>query len=162
MERSGADSGAGRAAKHEGNCRAGAVAALRGEVRDHVERTRDEIHELELHDRTESRKRRAHPNPGEPLLADGGVEYPLRSEVIEEAVRQTEGAAVESDVFAEQDHPGIAFHLRAQRPADGLEVGDGHGVPGCWRRVSSLWTRARASSRTPRRGNPAPPQSGVP
>lgn len=47
----------------------------------------------------------------ETMLADGGVEHSLGAVFLEEAAGTLVGAAVKSNVFADQENLGVAGHL---------------------------------------------------
>src|SRR5690606_24786123 len=60
----------------------------------------------------------------EARLADRRVDDALRSEVVEEAVRHLERAAVHADVLADHEDALVALHLLPERLADRLQHGD--------------------------------------
>jgi hypothetical protein len=63
---------------------------------------------------------RADADAADRVLADGRVAHALASEFLDESLRHFESAAVFSDVFAQNEHVGVALHLFghrfAQRP----------------------------------------------
>ena len=62
-------------------------------------------------------------------FADGRVDHALPAEFREQAFGDFERAAVDADVFADEDDRGIAVHFLEHRLADGFEHGDrGHGL----------------------------------
>ena len=103
---------------------AGAPVVARQHVDDRVEGARDEVGELELHHRPQPDQRRARGQAGEPGLGDRGVHHAARAELVQEALRHLERAAELADVLADEEHVGVAVHLRVQRQADDrVEVG---------------------------------------
>ena len=102
---------AGRAADDERDADAGAVARLRGEVRDHVEGAGDEVDELHLRDRAQAHHRRPDRRADDRGLGDRRVDDALLAELAEQAVGHLEGAAVDADVLAQEEDALVALHL---------------------------------------------------
>ena len=102
---------------------AGAPVVAREHVDDRVERARDEVGELELHDRPQTDERGPGGQTGEPGLGDRGVDHAPRPVLVEEALGHLEGAAELADVLADDEDVRVALHLVVQRCPDGLEVG---------------------------------------
>jgi hypothetical protein len=95
---------------------------LRRDGDDRIERTRDEVRELQLDDRSLA-------NPGGPdrradeaLLRDGRVDHALLAELVQQAGGDAEGAAEDPDVLAEEEDPIVLEQRVPQRSADCLEV----------------------------------------
>src|SRR2546430_16268417 len=109
-----------RADRHrDGELASGAVPHLGGLGHDLVEGRVDEIHELDFRDRTQAVQ--GHPDRGadDPAFREGRVEDAVR-ELVQEALRAPEDAAVPADVFSEDDHAVVPPHLFAQCVVDRL------------------------------------------
>ena len=104
--------------------RAPAIVSLGNHVDDLVESAADEIHELELGDRTHAGERGAEGRAYDGGLRDGRVDNALRTEAIDEAVGDFESSAVDADVLAEAEDGGIALHFLPDALADGFEIGE--------------------------------------
>ncbi len=123
MEGAAVDASSGGAADDERDADAGAVAGLRGEVRDHVEGAGDEIGELHLGDRAQAHHRRSDGRSDNRGLGDGRVDDAILAELAEQAVGYLEGAAVNADVLAQQEDAVVALHLLQDALADRLHIG---------------------------------------
>jgi hypothetical protein len=122
MEGASVNPAAGRGADHHRDATARAVARLRREVRDHVECAGDEIRELHLRHRPETGDRRTHGGARDRGLGDRRVEPPLLAESLDQAVGHLESAAVNADVFPEQEDSRVALHLLEERFTDRVDV----------------------------------------
>ena len=98
------------------------VAQLRRLVDDLLHRERGEVGELELEDRAQAGQRRADRDAGAAELGDRRVHHPVRAEAVDEIAGHLEGAAVDADVLAHQDHPLVALEGDPHRVADRLGV----------------------------------------
>ena len=112
-----------RPAQHQRCGRAPAVVRRRDHVDDLIEGAADEIHELELGDRTQAGKRRPKRRAYDGRLGDGRVDHALGAEAVDEAVGDFESSAVDADVFAEAKDTRVAFHFFPDSLADGFEIG---------------------------------------
>ena len=112
-----------------GTRRAPAIPALGGEVGDLVEAAGDEVGELHLGDGPHAHQRRADRGADDAGLGDRRVHDALLAELFEHAVGDLECAAVDADVFAEDEHAFVALHLFPDSLADRFNVGgEGHGL----------------------------------
>src|SRR5713226_897520 len=110
-----------RADRHrDGELASGPVAHLRGLGNDLVERRVDEVHELDLGDRTKAVEGHPDRGPNDSSLREGRIEDAV-GEFVQEALRATEDAAVAADVFSEDDYAVVPSHLFAQRVVDRLD-----------------------------------------
>src|SRR5271169_6535787 len=101
---------------------------LRDHVADLVEGAADEVHELELGDGTHASERRSEGRAYDGGLGDGRVDDALGAEAVDESVGDLEGAAVDTDVFAEAENSWVAVHFFPDSLADGFEVSKLHRV----------------------------------
>src|SRR5208337_4228351 len=79
--------------------RAPTIVRFRQHVGDLVEGATDEVHELELGDRTHAGERRAEAGVHDGHLGDWRVHHALGAEAVDQAFRGFESAAVDADVF---------------------------------------------------------------
>ena len=98
------------------------VAQLRRLVDDLLHRERREVRELELEDRPQAGQRRADRDAGAAELGDRRVDDPVGAEAVDEVARHLEGAAVDADVLAHQDHAPVALDRDRHGVADRLGV----------------------------------------
>ena len=87
---------------------------LRHVVDDLVEAARDEVAELHLDHRHVAAEGEAERAADRPRLDDRRVAHPRLAELLDEALRHLEDAAVLRDVLAEEDDPVVAPHRDAQ------------------------------------------------
>ena len=100
---------------------------LRRDGDDHVEGARDEVGELQLHDRALPHPRSTDRRTHEALFRDGGVEHALGAELLEQPFGDAERTAEGTDVLAQQEHAVVVAHGVREPGADSLEVGDHRG-----------------------------------
>ena len=103
---------------------AASISKRRRLIDDLIEAAADEIGELHLGDRAIPALRRADADADDRRLGDRRVEAARLAELVDDALRDAEGAAVRTDVLAEHEHLRIAPHLFDERFADGFQVGD--------------------------------------
>ena len=109
--------------------RAPSIVSLGNHVDDLVEGAADEVHELELGDRTHAGERRAESGADDGRLGNWCINNALRAEAVNETVGDFKRSAVDANVFAEAEDGGIAFHFFPDALADGFEIGElGHSV----------------------------------
>jgi hypothetical protein len=122
--------GAGGGLDHQGHgdLAAGLEPRLGRVVDQGIEPQHQEIHVGDRDQGAQARRRRPDAEPDHRRLGHRRVTHPngteLRLQADELLVRAAEGA----DVLAQEDDPGVAGHLLAQRPRDGLaeeELGRG-------------------------------------
>jgi hypothetical protein len=127
MERAAREAAAGGEAHSDRHGRAGAVALLGRDGDEVIPRAGDEVRELHLGDGTEAHYRRARAGADDRRLGEGCVEDTPVSELLLEAERDLERAAVHADVLADHEHALVAAHLGAQSVGDRLQVSElGH------------------------------------
>ena len=90
--------------ERNGELAAGEVVELRRLVEDLVHRDADEVEELDLAHRPDAGHGEADRVADRARFAERGVADPLLPVVVEEAARDTEGAAVRADVLPDQHH----------------------------------------------------------
>ena len=118
-----------------GTGRARAVELLRGDGDEVVPGAGDEVGELHLRDRAHAHDRGAGAAADDRGLGERRVDHAPRAELLLEAERDLEGAAVHADVLADDEDALVAPHLLAETVGDRLEVGQlGHYL---WCGVSS-------------------------
>ena len=110
-------------AQHDRHGRAGAPALLRRDGDEVVPGARHEVGELHLGDRPQPHHRRAGRAAHDRGLRQRRVEDAPRAELLLEAERDLERAAVDADVLAEHEDALVAAHLLAETVADRLEIG---------------------------------------
>src|SRR6476646_11984980 len=103
--------------------RSGAVALLRSDGDEVVPRARDEVRELHLCDRAHAHDRRARAGADDRRFGQRRVEDAPLPELLLEAERDLERAAVDADVLADHEDALVALHLLPEPVADRLEVG---------------------------------------
>src|SRR5206468_161083 len=108
-----------------GDDSARAVAHLGGMLHDPVDGERDEIVELDLWGRDQSRDRRAHRALDQEVLRNWAVDDPHRPEFLVQASRRLEHPAVGRDVFADEEDALVTLHLLHEAFGDGLDVAHG-------------------------------------
>ena len=113
----------GRQAQHDRHRRAGAPALLRGDGDEVIPRARDEVGELHLGDGPQPHDRRAGRAAHDRRLGERRVDHAPRAELLLEAQRHLERAAVHADVLADHEDALVAAHLLAEPVADRLKVG---------------------------------------
>src|SRR5881396_2197784 len=123
MERTAPHVAAARAAHHDRGRETGAVARGGDVVREHVVGAGDEVDELHL-------RHRAHAHVGRPgrraddcRLRDRSVDDACLAELLREALRHLERAAVRPNVLTQDENARVALHLLPQALAQGFEVG---------------------------------------
>jgi hypothetical protein len=95
---------------------------LRREIDNLIERTGDEIGELELDDRAQALDGGRRCGADESTFADRRIDHAVGAELLDEPACDLECAAEGGNVFAEQDHVAIPPHLITEAIRDGLEV----------------------------------------
>src|SRR5204863_868574 len=110
-------------AQHDRHRRAGAPALLRRDRDQVVPGARDEIGELHLRDRPQPHDRRAGGAADDRRLRERRVNHAPGAELLLEAERHLERAAVDAHVLADHEHALVPAHLLAEAVADRLEVG---------------------------------------
>ncbi len=113
VERTSAHAAAAGPAHDDGHAEPAAIAALGGEVRDHVEGAAREVHELHLRHGPQAHVARAHGRADDRRFRDGRVDDALRAESVQEPFSHLERAAVGADVLAEEKHALVAAHFLA-------------------------------------------------
>ena len=96
---------------------------LRGHRDEVVPGARDEVGELHLGHRAHAHQRGAGRAGDDRRLGERHVEHAPLAELLLEAVRDLERAAVDADVLAEHEHALVEAHLLPEPVADRLEVG---------------------------------------
>ena len=125
--------------------RPGAVALLGGDGDELVPGAGDEVGELHLGDRPHAHDRGAGAAADDRRLGQRRVDHAPGAELLLEAVRDLEGAAVDADVLADHEDALVAPHLLAEPVGDRLQVGHlGHATCG------GACRGLRASRRRPR------------
>ena len=120
-----ADPGAVGHRDHHGDLDLPAVHELHlGRLVHHlVERDREEVHEHDVDDRTETPCSGADAQPDEAHLGDGGIDHPTITELGEQAVVHVEDAAVCRDVLADDKDVLVFAHDLRDGLVVGLDVG---------------------------------------
>src|ERR1700758_5217884 len=102
---------------------------LRDHVGDLVEGAADEVHELKFGYGPHTGQGRAKRGSDDGRFGDGGIDDALGTEAIDEAVGDLEGAAVDTNVFADAEDGWVMLHFLPDSLADGFEIGEGwHGA----------------------------------
>ena len=102
------------------------------------QRAGDEVGELHLGDRPQAHHRGAGRAADDRRLRERRVDHAPGAELLLEALRHLERAAVDADVLADQEDALVVLHLLAEAVADRLEVGLlGHLPATCGAGVSS-------------------------
>ena len=135
VERAAGEAAARRQPHDDRHRRAGAVALLRRDGDEVVPGAGDEVRELHLGDGPHAHHRRAgarrRRSPSRRAARRCTRHVP---ELLLEAERDLEGAAVDADVLADHEDALVAPHLGAQPVGDRLQVGQlGHGYLWCGR-----------------------------
>ena len=131
MERAEGEAAAAGEAEHERTRGAGAEVEGRGVEAELGDGLGGEVGELEFLDGPVTVDGEADRVAGAGALGERGVEHAAAAELLEEAVRDLEGAAVRADVLAEDDGFGAFGEDLAQRGVAGLgevERGRGRGL----------------------------------
>src|SRR5437667_10453251 len=100
-----------RSAKDRRNVRAPAIAALGRIVREHVKAAGNKIDELKFGDRPQAHQGRAASRADNRGFSDRRVDHTLWAKLIDDSIGDFEGAAIDADVFADQEHGWVALHL---------------------------------------------------
>ena len=102
-----------RTPKHHGNpdLPATHVEQLGGAIDDLIQRQDGEVEGHELDDGPEAEHGRAHSEPRETELADGGVHDPLVSEALEQALGDLVGAVVLGHLLTQEENGVVSLHL---------------------------------------------------
>ena len=116
------EAAARRAAHDDRHGRAGAVALLGGDGDEVVPRARDEVGELHLGDGAHAHDRRAGAAADDRGLGERRVDHAPGAELLLEALRDLERAAVDADVLADHEDALVAPHLLAKPVGDRLQV----------------------------------------
>ena len=93
-----------------------------GLIDDLIEAARDEVGELHLRHGPVAAQRCADADADDRRLRDRRVDDPRFAELLEQALRDAEGAAVFADVLAEHEHLRIPPHFFGEGFADRFEV----------------------------------------
>src|SRR4051794_25241865 len=132
MEGAAREAAAGRQPDDDRDRRAGAVALLRRDRDEVIPGAGDEVRELHLGDGAHAHDRGAGAAADDRRLRERRVDHAPRAELLLEAERDLEGAAVDADVLADHEHALVAAHLLAEAVRDRLQVGHlGHGYLWC-------------------------------
>src|SRR5436305_902102 len=99
-----------------------AVALLRRHRDELVPGAGDEVGELHLRDGTHTHDRRARARADDRRLGQRRVDHAPVPELLLEAERDLERAAVDADVLADHEHALVAPHLGAQPVGDRLQI----------------------------------------
>ena len=127
MERPAGEAAAGREPDDHRHGRPGAVVLLGRDRDELIPGAGDEVGELHLRDRPHAHERRAGAAADDCGLGERGVDDAPRPELLLEAERHLEGAAVHTDVLADHEDALVAPHLAAEAVGDRLEIGQlGH------------------------------------
>ena len=115
---------------HDDGRRQSGPVARRGDViRQHVVGTGDEVDELHLRNGPEAHVRRAGRGADDRRLGDRRVDHARFAETLGESLGDLECAAIQSDVFAEDEDAIVALHLLPEPLAQRFEerdFGGGH------------------------------------
>src|SRR5205823_4294983 len=106
--------------RHRG---AGPPALLGGDGDELVPRAGDEVGELHLGDGAHAHDRRAGAAADDRGLRERRVDHAPGPELLLEAERYLEGAAVDADVLADHEDALVAAHLLTEAVRDRLQVG---------------------------------------
>ncbi len=128
VKRAAVNAAARRRAHHDRHGRVPAIAALGGEVDNLVEAAGDEIGELHLRHRPQPHEAGADGRADDGAFGNGRIHHAFLAEMLEESGGHFERAAVDADVFAQQEDVRVALHLFPQPLADGFQVSCRHGL----------------------------------
>ena len=117
------EAAAGGEPKHDRDRRAGAEVLLGGDRDEVVPGARDEVRELHLRHGAHAHQRRARRAGDDRGLRERRVDDAPGPELLLEAVRHLERAAVDADVLAEDEYAWVEAELLPEPVADRLEVG---------------------------------------
>ena len=122
------DSSAGRAANDDGRRGIPEIVALGDEIGELVEAAGDEIDELHFGDGAQAKIAHAAGSADDGAFADGRIDDALPAEFFEQTFAGLERAAIDADIFADENHAGVGGHFFEHGLLDGFEKGDGsHG-----------------------------------
>ena len=128
VERPAGEAAAGGQPDDDRHGRAGPVELLRRDGDQVVPGAGDEVGELHLGDRAHPHQRGAGARADDRGLGEGRVDHAPRAELLLEAERDLERAAVDADVFADHVDALVAAHLQPETVGDRLQVRQlGHG-----------------------------------
>ena len=113
---------AARPAHDDRDSRAPAVTALRGEVCDLIESAGNEICKLHLRDRAHAHQGRADGCADDRRFRNRRIDDAQLAELFQHSSRDFEGAAVDADIFAQDEHTIVLFHLFPDALTDRLDV----------------------------------------
>ena len=105
---------------------------LRNLADDLIERRVHEAIELDLDDGAEPAEREPDGGPHDAGLGQRRVDDALRTELVEEPVRDAEHAAELADVLAHHEHAVVVGHRAPQTLVDGLRHGELRHRPAPW------------------------------
>ena len=105
---------------------AGHIPQLGSLVHNRVQADGDKIVVHPLHHRTHAPHGGAYGDAGEAGLADGGVDHPVGSELIPEALGNGKHIAHDTHVLADDEDVGVPYHLLMEGLSDGLTDSDLH------------------------------------
>ena len=111
MESAAMYAAAGRPANDDGHGSAPAVMGFGHEIGDLVKGASNEVDELHLRDRAQSQIAHADRGAYDRGFADGRIDHAFPAETLQQARRGLEGAAVNADIFAQQQDSRIAVHF---------------------------------------------------
>ena len=99
----------------------GHVVELGRVVDELVHGQRDEVHEHDLHHRTQARQGRADGHAHDGAFADGRVHHPVRAQLLGDALGDSEGTS-QRHVLAKDIDGSVLSHLGQQSRADRLKI----------------------------------------
>src|SRR4051812_35968658 len=111
MEWTAVNTAATRAAHDDGNSRAPSIAAFRGEVRQLIERTGNEIGKLHFCNGPHSHERGAYRGSDDRRFRNRRIDDAPLAEFLEHTGGDFESASVDSHIFAEHEHAFVALHF---------------------------------------------------
>lgn len=76
-----------------------------------INRLHGEVESHELNDRLQTGHGRADADAGKPMLGDRGIDNPLRSEFLQQALRDLIGTLIFGDLFAHDEDVLVSAHL---------------------------------------------------
>ena len=126
MVQSAADVAAARRAHDDRHRRPATVPVTqrRGLIDNLIEAARDEVGKLHLGDGPVAAQRRPDADADDRRFRDGRVDDARLAELLEEALRDAERAAILADVLAEHEDLRIPPHFFGEPFADSFEVGE--------------------------------------
>src|SRR5215472_3348920 len=124
MERPAVHASTGWPPNYHGSGGVPKVMALGHKIRNLVERTYDEINELHFANRPQAEVAHATRRADDGALADRRINYAFPAKAFEQPFAGLERAAIDADVFTDQQHSWIAFHLLKHGLPYGFEKGD--------------------------------------